>query len=152
MTAQEPVQPVPVSDIDQQTREIVARTRQLQVWTAFLVILFILLFGAGTGYLLVQEQGQANTTSQQAAVTACQVRYNQAYAKAQTIRTGLTDASNAATETLIASVFTFKPGETQAQSTARLLRAYSVYKAAQAHITLERKEHPVPAAPNCTPD
>lgn len=135
-------QPRSVSDIDKAMREEVTRTRRLQQVFLILLVVFVVGFGAGTAWVFTQEQ-------QLSSDTACQVTYNQKYAEVQVIRTRLTNEDSEATENLIESVFTAPPGETRAQSTARLFRAYAAYKAAQARITKERAEHQVPAVPSC---
>jgi predicted negative regulator of RcsB-dependent stress response len=84
------------------------------------------------------------------AQTACQVQYNEAYASAQTYRAALADADRAATLTLITQVFTPPAaGQTSTQRDAAIEGAYQLYKGAEAAITAERQNNPVPAAPHC---
>jgi hypothetical protein len=134
--------PRPVSDIDEAMRADVARTRTLQRVFLVMLVVFTAGFGVGCGWLLIQEQQLSSDTS-------CQVTYNHKYAEVQVIRTRLTNEDNDATNALIEAVFTVPPGETHAQSMARILRAYASYKATQKLIARERAEHQVPAVPSC---
>jgi hypothetical protein len=138
----EATDPPPLDELDRQLRSVSHRTQIML--TAFIVSLGVILiaFAIGVTVLLTGE-------SRLSARASCEVTYNHQYAEVQQIRTGLTNSSDTAVENLIASVFTTPPNESQAQSMVRLEKAYKTYRTAEAQITLERKEHPVPAVPNC---
>lgn len=141
--------PKPVSQIDLELGPIAARTRRLQAIVVVIGAVLIMVFGVGTGYLLSKEDNLSNMNAHLVFVTACQLTYNQKYAQVQQIRSRLTDANNAATETLISSVFTIFPGESRSQSDTRIEAAYATYRNTEKAIEKSREEHPVPKTPNC---
>lgn len=108
----------------------------------------------GSIQLTVQRQGAAR----QQRVTACQVRFNNAYAAVTQLRGRLGDEDRAATNTindatttLISSVFTAPPGTTRTQIHADYLTyraAAARYKRTEAMITATRAAHPFPALPS----
>lgn len=103
----------------------------------------LLLIAVGLIWLIVRQQNLASQT-------ACQVRYNRAFATAQAKRAALNDADRTATLTLINQVFTPpRPGETQAQEQAAFRAYYQAYKSAEAAVTAGRAANKIPAVPDC---
>ena len=135
-------EPPHVGDLDEELKAYLSGMRKVQIRLLIGAIVLIVCFIGGTAFLIVQQQGLSNDTT-------CQVRYNEAYAKAQVIRSNLTDRSNDATTALIESVFTVSPGETKSQESSAIEKAYRTYYAAQTQIKKERTEHPVPKVPHC---
>lgn len=103
----------------------------------------LLLIAVGVVWLVIRQQGLADKT-------ACQVRWNSAFAAAQAKRAGLSDADRAATQTLINQVFVSpSPGESRAQQNARILADYRQYKTAETAVTAGRAANKIPAVPDC---
>jgi hypothetical protein len=126
--------------------------------------LVVLALAAATGGSVeaYQQREQADAIHQgnvrQQHVTACQVRFNNAYAAVTVLRGQLGDqdraatkAFNDATAALITFVFTAPPGTTRAQVTvqyARYKTAAAAYQRTEARITQMRSAHPFPALPS----
>jgi hypothetical protein len=104
-------------------------------------VLLVLCVGT-VGWLVTRQQDLAS-------VTACQVRYNTAFAAAESSRTESSEADRTATLTLISSVFTPKPGETPRQEETALNVAYQKYRTAEDQVSSDRASHPIPLLPHC---
>lgn len=125
--------------------------------TPYIIIIALVAVGVST-YLDIDSRIAANYSRR---VTACQSRYNSAFSSNLALRGRLTDAEREASSSLqnataglINTVFTLPPGSTQAERTRALLKAYAGfrvvyadYQKAEARITTERREHPLPALP-----
>jgi hypothetical protein len=108
---------------------------------------------AGTSFQEVQQRLAADSAQQ---VAQCQARFNDDVARVTKIRGLLTDRDHAvttalsnSTTTLITAVFTIKPDDPDGRAKAAAAftayrKAAAMYKAAEAQITAERREHPLP--------
>jgi hypothetical protein len=111
----------------------------------------------------VQVRDQADAAHEQAArsqrVTACQVRFNDAYAKVTKFRAALNDQDRAATIAfqgatgdLIHDVFHLMPGPDQAAAAeaaeAKYERARATFSTTEKRITAERKSNEFPELPS----
>lgn len=123
------------------------------------VLLLALAAGVSTAVQNIQSR-QISAHDRQ--VTACQARYNNAFAANIRARSALSDADRAATTafsaaeiSLIVGLFTPQPGLTQEQATARAKSLFATfeqsakaYQQTESSIDAARKDHPVPRLPS----
>lgn len=119
------------------------------------LILIAAAAAAGGSFEAVQQRQQGVRLQR---ITACQVRFNNAYAAVTKLRGQLGDqdraatkAFNDATASLISFVFTAPRGTTAVQVRARYLTyktAAATYQHTEARITAMRSAHPFPQLPS----
>lgn len=81
-------------------------------------------------------------------VTACQARYNNAFALNLTQRAALTDRDHEATTTLIEAIAAPPVGQTRAEAQIYYADLFANYRRTETQITVERRRHPFPQLPS----
>lgn len=133
-----------------------------RILAGIVLILIAVAAAFGGSVEAVQQRQQAvaihQGSARQQRITACQVRFNNAYAAVTVLRGQLGDqdraatkAFNDATASLISAVFTARPGTTAAQIRADYLTyktAAAAYQRTEERITAMRGAHPFPQLPS----
>lgn len=111
------------------------RTKAIREWAILVLAL------AACAVVLLQQRHTST-------VTACQARYNNAFAADLTARAALTDRDHKATTGLIEGVFAPPKGLTLVQRQAYYARLFAAYRQTEDQITEERRAHPFPQLPS----
>lgn len=102
----------------------------------------ILALAVAVGVVVLLQQFHSST------VTACQARYNNAFATNLTQRAALTDRDHQATTTLIESVAAPPRGMSKAEQRLFYAGLFSSYRRTEAQISAARRAHPFPQLPS----